>query len=61
VELVKQIARMPSDPRSNLPFHPVKINHITIVKAGSSAPAPKASSSAAKKPATAPKATAPSN
>jgi peptidyl-prolyl cis-trans isomerase A (cyclophilin A) len=61
VELVKQIARMPSDPRNNLPFHPVKINHITIVKAGSSAPAPKASSSAAKKPATAPKATAPSN
>lgn len=34
VELVKQIARMASDPRSNRPFRPVKINHITIVKAG---------------------------
>src|SRR5580765_2242131 len=31
VELVKQIARMASDPRTNMPFRPVKINHISIV------------------------------
>jgi cyclophilin family peptidyl-prolyl cis-trans isomerase len=30
VALVKQIARMASDPANNRPFHPVKINHITI-------------------------------
>lgn len=52
VELVKQIARMASDPRNNRPFRPVKINHITIVKAGGEGTAPK---SAPKKPATAPK------
>jgi len=34
VELVKQIARMASDPRGNRPFRPVKIIHITIVKPG---------------------------
>src|SRR5882672_2431066 len=34
VELVKQIARMASDPRGNRPFRPVKINHITIEKPG---------------------------
>jgi len=34
VELVKQIARMASDPQNNRPFRPVKIVHITIVKAG---------------------------
>ena len=50
VELVKQIARMPSDPRDNRPLRPVKINHISIVKAGSSAPAAPAKP-AAKKPA----------
>ncbi|MGC2195601.1 MAG: peptidylprolyl isomerase [Terriglobales bacterium] len=60
VELVKQIARMPSDPRDNRPFRPVKINHITIVKAGSEAPAPKATKPAPKKPATASK-TSPGN
>ncbi len=49
VELVKQIARMASDPRNNRPFRPVKINHITIVKAGGEAAAPK---SAPKKPTT---------
>jgi peptidyl-prolyl cis-trans isomerase A (cyclophilin A) len=49
VALVKQIARMASDPRSNRPFRPVTINHITIVKAGGEAAAPKA---APKKPAT---------
>lgn len=52
VELVKQIARMASDPRNNRPFRPVKINHITIVKAGGEGAAPK---SAPKKPATEPK------
>jgi peptidyl-prolyl cis-trans isomerase A (cyclophilin A) len=52
VALVKQIARMASDPRSNRPFRPVTINHITIVKAGGEATAPKA---APKKPATASK------
>src|SRR5579864_3850669 len=52
VELVKQIARMASDPRNNRPFRPVTINHITIVKAGGEAAAPKA---APKKPATASK------
>jgi peptidyl-prolyl cis-trans isomerase A (cyclophilin A) len=52
VTLVKQIARMASDPRSNRPFRPVTINHITIVKAGGEATAPKAGP---KKPATASK------
>src|SRR5690348_17587924 len=52
VALVKQLARMASDPRSNRPFRPVTINHITIVKAGGEAAAPKA---APKKPATASK------
>ena len=56
VELVKQIARMASDPRSNRPFRPVKIMHITITGAGS-ATAPKPAAPA-KKPA-APKASTP--
>ncbi len=30
VALVKEIARMASDPRNNKPFRPVKINHISI-------------------------------
>jgi peptidyl-prolyl cis-trans isomerase A (cyclophilin A) len=34
VALVKQIARMDRDPRDDRPFRPVKINHISIVKAG---------------------------
>jgi peptidyl-prolyl cis-trans isomerase A (cyclophilin A) len=37
VELVKQIARMASDPGDNRPLRPVKINHISIVKAGGAA------------------------
>jgi peptidyl-prolyl cis-trans isomerase A (cyclophilin A) len=44
VGLVKQIARMASDPSNNRPFNPVKITHIEIHGAGSSteaAPAPK--------------------
>jgi peptidyl-prolyl cis-trans isomerase A (cyclophilin A) len=36
VELVKQIARMGRDPNDR-PFRPIKINHITIVKAGATA------------------------
>lgn len=49
VELVKQIARMATDPRNDKPFRPVKINHITIVKAGAAAAPAKP---AVKKPAT---------
>jgi peptidyl-prolyl cis-trans isomerase A (cyclophilin A) len=61
VELVKQIARMASDPRNNMPFRPVKINHITIVKAGSAEPATKTAKPAPKKPATAAPKTPPGN
>jgi peptidyl-prolyl cis-trans isomerase A (cyclophilin A) len=49
VELVKQIARMGRDPNDK-PFRPIKINHITIVKAGAAAAKP--ATPAAKKPAT---------
>lgn len=41
VTLVKQIARMASDPGNNRPLRPVKINHIAIERGGSSAPAAK--------------------
>lgn len=41
VELVKEIARRPRDPRSDRPFEPVKINSIEIT--GPGAPAAKAS------------------
>jgi peptidyl-prolyl cis-trans isomerase A (cyclophilin A) len=37
VELVKQIARSARDMNTDRPVRPVKINHITIVKAGESA------------------------
>jgi peptidyl-prolyl cis-trans isomerase A (cyclophilin A) len=57
VELVKKIARMPSNPADNRPASPVKINHITIVKAASGAAT--SSKPAPKKPATAPKSSAP--
>jgi peptidyl-prolyl cis-trans isomerase A (cyclophilin A) len=50
VALVKQIARMARDPGNDRPFRPVKINHITIVKAGGTA---KPASTAPKKPAAA--------
>ncbi len=40
VELVKKIASMARDPSNDKPFRPVKINHITIVKAGAAAPKP---------------------
>ena len=57
VTLVKQIARLASDPRDNRPFRPVKITHITIERgAGAAASTSKpAAKPAAKKPATTPK------
>jgi peptidyl-prolyl cis-trans isomerase A (cyclophilin A) len=62
VDLVKKIALMAKDPSNDKPFRPVKINHVTIVKAGPAAPKP-AAGAAAKKPATTatPKATPNSN
>jgi peptidyl-prolyl cis-trans isomerase A (cyclophilin A) len=48
VALVKQIARMGRD-SNDLPFKPVKINHITVTKGGGMAPA-----ATIKKPAAAP-------
>lgn len=50
VTLVKEIARMARDPRNDKPFRAVKINHITIVKAGATA---RPSTTGVKKPATA--------
>jgi len=59
VTLVKQIARMATDPATDhRPFRPVKINHITIVRpAGAVKPAatPVKKPAAAPKPATEPK------
>ena len=37
VALVKKIARMPRDPNTDLPFHPVRIVHIDIVQPGAAA------------------------
>jgi peptidyl-prolyl cis-trans isomerase A (cyclophilin A) len=56
--LVKQIARMATDPSNDRPFRPVKITHIAIYKNG--VPPAKPAAPAAKKPAaaTAPKAPA---
>jgi len=56
VELVKQIARMASDPRDNRPLRPVRINHITIVKAATAGTSAKP---AAKRPAPSTKPAAP--
>jgi len=50
VVLVKQIARMASDPSDNRPFRPVKIVHISIVRGAAAAPAAKPATPA-KKPA----------
>jgi peptidyl-prolyl cis-trans isomerase A (cyclophilin A) len=50
VELVKQIARMATDPQNDRPFRPVKINHITIVKGGAATTA-KPAGTTVKKPA----------
>jgi peptidyl-prolyl cis-trans isomerase A (cyclophilin A) len=60
VTLVKQIARMATDPSTDRPFRPVKINHITISHGGTAAKP--AGGSGMKKPAaTAPKAPASPN
>jgi len=63
VALVKQIARMASDPQNNRPFRPVKIVHISIVKSGAAAHTPVHSptSSTAKKPAAGTQKAAPSS
>ena len=57
--LVKQIARMATDPRDDRPFHPVKITHITIERGGASNAAarttPKAAPTTRKPAATPPK------
>lgn len=50
VALVKQIARMASDPSDNRPFRPVKITHVAIVRGAAAAPAAKPATPA-KKPA----------
>src|SRR3984885_771799 len=61
VELVKQIARMGTDPSNDKPFRPVKINHIKIVY-GSTTTAAKPAGAAEKNTVTAaPKAASPNN
>jgi peptidyl-prolyl cis-trans isomerase A (cyclophilin A) len=60
VTLVKQIARMATDPSTDRPFRPVKINHITISHGGTAAK-PAAGSGVKKPAATAPKAPASPN
>ena len=56
VTLVKQIARMATDPNNDRPFRPVKINHITIVRGTGTAPKPAAGAGVKKPAAAAPKA-----
>jgi cyclophilin family peptidyl-prolyl cis-trans isomerase len=51
VELVKQIARMARDPRNDMPFRPIKITHITIVKPGATPGTAHPATPATKKPA----------
>lgn len=51
VALVKQIAAMSRD-SNDRPYRPIRINHITISKSGSSASAAKPAGTAAKKPTT---------
>jgi cyclophilin family peptidyl-prolyl cis-trans isomerase len=48
IVMVKQIARVASDPSNNRPFHPVKITHIEIRRGP--APAPKAPAKPVAKP-----------
>ncbi len=50
VELVKQIARMATDPSNDRPFRPVKIIHISIVRGAATVHRP-AAGTATKKPA----------
>ena len=60
VALVKQIARMATDPRNDKPFHPVKINHIKIERgAAASTGAAGKASTPAKRPAAPTKAATP--
>ncbi len=47
IELVKKIARMARDPRNDRPFNPVRLTHVSIVKAGATTGA---ASAAKKKP-----------
>jgi peptidyl-prolyl cis-trans isomerase A (cyclophilin A) len=47
VDLVRQIARVATDPRNNMPVEPVKINHITIQEPGKPAAKPSTSKSKA--------------
>jgi peptidyl-prolyl cis-trans isomerase A (cyclophilin A) len=58
VALVKQIAAMGRDPSNDKPFHPVKINHITILRG---APKPAAVAPAKTPATTTPKPASPSN
>jgi peptidyl-prolyl cis-trans isomerase A (cyclophilin A) len=51
VALVKQIARMGTDPSNDKPFRPVKINHIKIVYGSTATTVAKPAGTAAKKPA----------
>ena len=48
--MVKQIARMASDPRDDRPFRPVKINHITIERGAAASTSKPAAKPLAKKP-----------
>src|SRR5579872_2327638 len=50
VELVKQIARMATDPRNNRPFRPVKIIHITITHGAAAKSATKPATAGTKAP-----------
>jgi peptidyl-prolyl cis-trans isomerase A (cyclophilin A) len=58
VELVKQIARAGRD-SNDRPYRPIKINHITIVKAGAAAPSAKTTTPAKKPAVAAPKSSTP--
>ncbi len=51
VTLVKQIARMATDPSNNRPFRPVKITHITITHPSAAVAKPATKPAAADKPA----------
>jgi len=61
VALVRQIARMATDPRNDRPFRPVKINHITILSGAAAMAKPAAGTTAKKPAASAPKAPATPN
>jgi peptidyl-prolyl cis-trans isomerase A (cyclophilin A) len=61
VALVKQIARMATDPRNDRPFRPVKIIHISIVHGAVAAPATRPAAPAKPAAASPPKTPATSN